>query len=343
MIKVSIVDDSDLKEWDSYIDNHPEGCVFQTSAWRNVVNLTYGHQPFYLMAKQDSQICGVLPLFYINSRLFGRVLATSPYASLGAICADSGEKARLLVEKAIHLARELQVSYLELKSSHITQHEGLQCQTDYVNYHMPLDEPEILWRHRLKKDTREAIRHAERLGLTKEQGNHLLDSFYRIMTVSMRRLGTPVHSKTFYHNILMTFASQANIVAVKYKDIPISAVLLLRYNRDVLALSAGSLSEYQRLRPNNLLYWEVFKEAYRSGATSFDFGRSLIGSGQAKFKEAWGAEPKQLYYEYFLNRLKTIPRFHQENPHYQLARWVWKHMPLSLTKWVGPSLIKNIP
>lgn len=343
LIRVSIVENDDLKEWDDYVNANPDSCVFQTSKWRRVVESTYGHQPFYLMAKQGSEVCGVLPLFLINSRLFGRVLATSPYASSGALCADSKEATHALLEKAITLAREHEVSYLELKSRSITEYDGLQYHTDYVNYYMPLDEPQILWCSRLKKNTRKSVKHSEKFGLTLEKGHHLLDAFYKIMAVSMRRLGTPVHSKSFYHNILVSFGPRANMLVVKYKDVPISVELLIRYRQELVALSRGSLDEYYPLRPNNFLYWEMFKDACLSRATSVDLGRSLVGSGPAKFKESWGAEAKPLYYEYFLNRQKAIPRIHQGNPRYQLPRLVWKHMPLGFTKWLGPHLIKNIP
>lgn len=342
-MEVLLTEDANFKEWDDYIHSHPEGCVFQTSAWRRVVESTYGHQPFYLMAKQGSEICGVLPLFLINSRLFGRFMATSPYASSGAICADNDETAHALAEKAIELAREHEVSYLELKSRILTQHTGLQHHTDYLNYYMPIDEPQNMWRSRLKKKTRESVKHSEKFGLTLDKGHHLLDAFYQVMVVSMRRLGTPVHSKSLYQNIMTSFGPSANIFAVKYKDVLVTLSLVIRYRQELVALIRGSLDEYYHLRPNNFLYWEIFKYAHSSGVTSFDLGRSLAGSGPAKFKESWGAVTKPLYYEYFLNRQKTIPRMTQENPRYHLPRLVWQHMPLSLTKLLGPHLIKNIP
>lgn len=342
-MKIVLAEDTNSKEWDDYLNAHADSCVFQTFAWRKVVTSTYGHQPFYLMAKQGSQVCGVLPLFLMKSRLFGRVLATSPYASSGAICADSKEVAHGLVERAIQLAREHEISYVELKNHSTTEHDGLQHHTDYMNYYVPLDKPEIMWRSRLKKSTREAVRQSERFGLIKEQGHHLLDIFYQIMAASMHRLGTPIHSKPFYHNILISFGSCANIFVVKYNDIPISTVLWIRYRQGVVPLYNGSLDDYFHLRPNNCLYWEAFKDAYLSGATTFDFGRSLADSGQARFKESWGAEAKPLYYEYFLNRRRTIPRIHQGNPRYQLPRLLWKYLPLGFTQWLGPHLIKNIP
>lgn len=343
MIKITITHGDDFKDWDRYVENHTEGSVFQTSAWRHVVQSTYGHQPFYLAAKREDEICGVLPLFFMNSFLFGRVLASSPYASSGAVCADDEKITELLTGKAIELSREVNAKYLELKSAKITNCDGLQRHSDYLNYQLNIEKPEMLWRERLKKDTREAIRRAERTGLTAERGHHLLDPFYQVMARNMRKLGTPVHSQLFYRTILAQFGPNSEILAVRWKSAVISAVLLLRYRREVVALSAASLPEHLRLRPNNLLYWEAFKHAHSSGATSFDFGRSLVGSGQAKFKESFGAEPHPIYYEYYLNGRTAIPRIHQENPRYRLARAVWMRMPLFLTKWLGPHLIKNIP
>lgn len=342
-MKIILAENDDLKEWDAYIHAHPNGCVFQTSAWRRVVESTYGHRPFYLMAKNGSAVCGVLPIFLLYGRFFGRVMATSPYASSGAVCADNEEVAHALVERAIRLAREHEVNYLELKSRSITRCAELQHHNDYLNYYMPIDEPDVMWRSRLKKKTRESVRRSEKYGLTLEKGHHLLDAFYQVMVVSMRRLGTPVHSKLLYQNIMVSFGQNANLFAVKYNGIPISISLVLRFRKEFVALIRGSLDEYYHLRPNNFLYWGLFKEAYLSGANSFDLGRSLAGSGPAVFKESWGAEAKPLYYEYFLNRKKTIPKINQDNPSYNLPRLIWRHIPLSLTKLLGPHLIKNIP
>ena len=343
MIKVSIVKNGDLKEWDRYVENHPEGCVFQTSTWRDVVHLTYGHQPFYLTAERDSKVCGVLPLFLIDSFLFGRVLATCPYASMGAICADDEESSRALVQKAVELARELKVRYTELKSTKITTSEELQRHTDYVNYYIPLHEPDVMWNTQFEKNAKKKVRQAEKLGLTLARGHHLLDAFYHMLALNMRRLGTPVHSRLYYQNILNLFGSRADIFVARYQDIPVAGVILIRYRNEVVSLMGVSRDDYFHVRPNNFLYWEVLKASYHSGATRYDFGRSLAGSGPAEFKESWGAESRPLYYEFFLNRQKTIPRVHQGNPRYQLYQSAWKRLPLSLTIWLGPRLIKDIP
>ncbi len=342
-MRVDLVQQDHLKEWDDYIEAHPEGCVFQTSAWQQAVVSAYGHQVFYLMAERDHKICGVLPLVLIKSPFFPRVLTTSPYASFGGICADGEEEAHALVEKAIDLSRESRVNYLELKNTRETRHERLSSHMDYVTYRLSLGSPERMWADTLTGRARTGLRKAETFRLTYSRGHALLDLFYNIMADNMRRLGTPIHSKSLYRNILLGFGSRAEIFVARHEDLPIAALLTLRHRHEVTVLYASSLSQYWNMYPNKFLYWEAMKHAYAAGAGFFDFGRSLQGSGTSKFKEELGAEPRQLYYEYFLNGQKTIPKINQSNPRYRLATSVWKRMPLGLTKLLGPLLIKNIP
>jgi len=342
-VRVLFAEAGDSEEWDSYIEAHPAGCVYQTSAWRRVVEATYAHQAFYLMARRGDQLCGVLPLFLIQSRLFGRALVSCPFASAGAICADGADDAHILVEHAIGLAQEHRVDYLELKSLEPTGSTRLQHHTDFVNYRLPLDELDNVWRSRLSKSTRRAVRNAEKAGLTVERGPQLLDSLYHIVAVNMRRMGTPVHSRSFYGNILEFFGSQAKLLAVKNEDVAIAAGLLLSFRDEVVAMAGGALPEHLSLGPMRLLDWESIKDAHEAGATSFDFGRSPAGSPPTKYKESWGAEAEPLYYEYYLNRQDSIPRVHELKPSYQLAQRIWKRMPLGFTQLLGPHLMKSVP
>jgi FemAB-related protein (PEP-CTERM system-associated) len=342
-IKVSLAGERDTKTWDEYVGAHPDSFFCQTTAWREVVESAYGHRPYYLMAWEGTTLRGVLPLFLIQSRLFGRMLASGPFSSAGAICADDDAASTALVEQAIEISRERRVEYLELKSVRSTPCQSLVRYTDYLNYWLRLSTLDTLWKSSLDKDTRAAIRQAERFGLTTEQGQHCVDDFYGIVANNMRRLGTPVHSRQFYDLTLATFGERANIVLVKHGPKAIAGALLLRHVNQVSVLHTGSLSGFLRFRPNNLLYWEIIKQAVAWGASTIDMGRSLAGSGTSKFKESWGAVGQPLCYEYFLNRRKTLPQINQANPRFAAARWIWQRMPMPLTKWLGPVLISSIP
>jgi FemAB-related protein (PEP-CTERM system-associated) len=342
-MKITLAEERDAPLWDEYLSAHPDSFFCQTTAWREAIESVYGHRPYYLMAWEGTSLRGVLPLFLIQSRLFGRSLASSPFASAGAVCADDEEATKALIDGAFEIARQQRVGYLELKSIRITHSEGLVRYTDYLNYGLRLSTLDALWKSSLDKDTRAAIRQAERFGLTTEKGDSCLNEFYEIMATNMRRLGTPMHSRSFYTQILKSFGKRATIILVRQGPKAIAGALLLSHRDQVSVLHTGSLSEFLRYRPNNLLYWEIIKHAAGAGAAVLDIGRSLPGTGISKFKKSLGAVGQPLCYEYFLNRRKTLPQINQANTQFAAARWIWQHMPMPLTKWIGPSLISSIP
>ena len=90
----------DEKAWDSYIYNSNSSTFYHQIGWRNVVEKTYKHKPIYLIAKEESAIKGVLPLFLMRSMIFGKALISGPFASCGGVCGDDGIIEKALVEEA---------------------------------------------------------------------------------------------------------------------------------------------------------------------------------------------------------------------------------------------------
>ena len=53
-IKVTPVQSTDFQEWDSYVLNHPNSTLYHLSGWKNVIEKTYGHKTYYLMANKSN-------------------------------------------------------------------------------------------------------------------------------------------------------------------------------------------------------------------------------------------------------------------------------------------------
>jgi len=68
--------------------------------WRNVVEKTYEHKPIYLVAKEGSELKGVLPLFMMRSWFFGKKLVSVPFAPYGYVWADKETIEKALVGEA---------------------------------------------------------------------------------------------------------------------------------------------------------------------------------------------------------------------------------------------------
>ena len=80
-----------------------------------------------------------------------------------------------------------------------------------------------------------------------------------------------------------------------------------------------------------------------NGFKKFDFGRSTPGEGTYNFKKQWGAKPIQLSWQYQFNGSNRMPELNTKNPKYKMAIKIWKKLPLAVTIFLGPRIVKNIP
>ena len=72
--------------------------------WLAALHSSMGHVPYYLEATVAGRIAGVLPLAFVQSRLFGRFLVSLPYLNTAGILADDAAVARMLVDRAVQHA-----------------------------------------------------------------------------------------------------------------------------------------------------------------------------------------------------------------------------------------------
>ena len=329
-------------EWDAYVLKHPNSTFFHQIGWRNVVQETYKHKPIYLVAKEDGNIKGILPLFFMKSVVFGTKLVSVPFAPYGGVCADDKMAEKMLIEEAKRITDEYDVDYLELRQFNKKDAEFV-TNDAYVTLILKLNRNyEVIW-NTFRKSMRRYIRKAVENDLKVTINSKNLKDFYNIYTNAMRNLGTPAHSAAFFRNILIEFSENSNIATIEYKDRVISTIFLL-YFKDIVIYGWGaSLREYLELSPNYLLFWEIIKYSCERGFNFFDFGRSLPDTGVFLFKRGWGAVPKQLYYQYYLNNISKMPDTGQLNPNRQRVAKVWRRLPLRIANVLGPRIRQNFP
>ena len=112
---VKIATSADEAAWDRFVAQNPHATGYHEWAWRQVFARAFGHEPIYLMAAKGDRIEGILPLVYIKSFLFGRVLASLPFLNYGGIVADGDTAARGLVEMAVDIGRSRRCRHVELR------------------------------------------------------------------------------------------------------------------------------------------------------------------------------------------------------------------------------------
>ena len=340
---INTLEGRDKAAWDKYVMRSDISNCYHLSGWRDVIQKSFGHSAYYLYAEDSDEIKGILPLIHMKSTFFGNFIVSMPYFNYGGICADDANIAEQLMEKAISIARKLKAKHIELRhTGHIAD---MPEKTAKVSMRLQLpNDSDKLWKSFSSK-LRSQIRKPEKEGMYAKLGKEdELDSFYKVFSINMRDLGTPVYPKDFFRNVLQEFPDSTWICSVYTRDgRPVASGFLVGFKDRLEIPWASSLRSHNHLSPNMLLYWAAFQFACKTGYAVFDFGRSTPGEGTYKFKEQWGAKPIQLFWHYWLRNGGSVPELNPKNPKYQAAIKVWRRLPLSLTRLIGPAIVKKLP
>lgn len=329
--------------WNRYVEESELTTLYHLAGWKRVIEKTFGHTTYYLYAWQNESIVGLLPLVFLKSLLFGRFVVSLPFFNYAGVVAENNEIRNTLIDEAIRIAKQNRAEHIELR--HLEQYD-IGLATKAAKVLMILDLPSAsdkLW-NSFKSKLRSQIRRPIKEGFTAKFGQFdEVDNFYDVFAQNMRDLGTPVYTKRLFENILSEFPDSARICTVYDGHLPIASGFIIGF-KDLLQIPwASSLRAYNRFSPNMLLYWNILKFACDEGYAQFDFGRSTPHEGTYKFKEQWGAIPKQCYWQYWLASGEDLPEITPHNPKYALMIQIWQRLPLPLTKWLGPGIVKYIP
>ncbi len=337
-------DCTDRELWDSYVHAHPSSTNYHKYGWRDVIENSFNHRCFYLVAKDNAgHIVGILPLVLMQSRIFGRFLISLPFFNYGGVLCDRQEIGDALLAETVKMQKQLGTEYTELR--HAEPWAG-DLPTKQYKVTMVLDlarDADAQWQG-FNGKVRNQVRKAEKSGLVVRVGSlELLADFYTVFVRNMRDLGTPVYAQKFFTEIMKVFPDHTQIIALYLEERPVAAGFISWF-RDTLEIPwASSIRDYNPLCPNNLLYWTALQFALSRGFKRFDFGRSTPGEGTYNFKKKWGALPIQLNWQYLLPEGALLPELNTKNPKFELAIKVWQKLPLPVTRIFGPQIVKNIP
>jgi FemAB-related protein (PEP-CTERM system-associated) len=190
---------------------------------------------------------------------------------------------------------------------------------------------------------RSQVRKAEKNGLAFRWGSGPeLDAFYQVFARNMRDLGSPVHSRRWFREVLRAYGPQCRLGLVWHQDRPVGGGILLLAGASASIPWASTLREANALAPNMLLYWKFLEFTADAGYASFDFGRSTPGEGTYRFKAQWGAAPQPLAWStVHLAGPEAIPSDHPGSAR-ALAERLWNRLPLPLANLLGPVVRKYV-
>jgi len=344
----------DAEEWDRFVEHHDQARFCHLFGYAKVLKC-YGYTPRNICFVRDGQIVAILPAVRVKSLFFGRRLVSQPFSEYGGLLLDP----RLTEEEGAEIFRTLtayvmgcsDVSLLEMHGNHGVPEgwrerwavHSIPHRIAVLSLDRPVDE---LWRKVVHYSARKAVNQAQNHGILVESECNeitILERFFPLYLLSMKRLGVPPHSIEYYLQLFRVFGDKMIIFWAKHESQTVAGLLGFSCGSRVSIINTISDPRGWHLRPNDLLHWEFIKWAAVSGYDTFDFG-SVRYQGQLDFKRKWGCE--LLEHKYYSIKADQSARSvtldsSSDNMHTMSNLWS-RYVPISFGKYLGPIIRKQL-
>ena len=339
---ITIVKTPDPK-CDAFLKNKPDAKICYTYKWSDAVARATSLKAFYLVARDNENVHGVLPLVHVKSILFGNFMVSQAFSDYGGILADSDEARDILFNYAVELATANNCQTIEFRNVQPLPY-NLEPRTGKMCMYLPLaPNPDEIWKS-FDPKVRNQVRKAEKSDIIATDSHiELLDDFYRVYTIRMHQLGSPAYPRKLMRYLLEVFPDNSRLFVVRLGGLTVGVGLTFHFNGFVEMPFASTFTQYNSLCPNNLLYWSVIKYYCLAGAKCFDFGRCTVDGPTYQFKKQWCPEPIDLHYQYWLRPGHQLSVLSPDNPKYKRRVEMWKKLPLWMTRLLGPYISRNLP
>lgn len=346
MKNISLINDSQNRIWDEFILSSNSAGPYMLYAWGQAAKKAYGHKTFNIMSfGPDGKADGAMPLVFIKPPLLKGSLVSLPFCDYGGIISFNDETTEGLAGFAAGLASSIGAE-LEIRSKSeipaLKEKYGMGVISHKVRMILELTaDSHTLW-DGFKSKLRSQIKKPQKEGLVfRLGGSELLDDFYNVFRINMHDLGSPVHSKKWISSVLECMGERARTGVVYNDATAIGGGIILACGDTITIPWASTLTAYNRLSPNMMLYWGFLEYAAGNGFKYFDFGRSTPGEGTYRFKEQWGASPQPLFW--YGKGFKDEPEETAARGSLrQKAAEAWAKLPQKMADFIGPVLRRYI-
>ena len=343
IIRLQFDDEGDFGRWQTYVHERPDSQYSDLAEWRPLFRELYGFDDHSYAFVEDGRITGALSLYHIRSPLMGRMLVTNPFYGSGGFYWDNDVARDALAERALAVARELAVHYVEFRLRGELP-APFESNTDFAEYDLKFGaSSEETWTRRLSSNTRQNIRKSLKQNLEfRLSDDHR--RCYGLLCHTLRAHGTPFHGERFFRLLRKHLGERVRFSEVWRGKQLIAGGIVVRYKDTISTPYIGSLANYRPLRPNYLQYWKLIEHYAGLGVRCFEMGRSPRDSTHARFKKKWGCEEFPVQYSYVvIDERKGYRTVSRPSAFQRLATNVWRRLPLAVTTVIGPRLFRYIP
>lgn len=351
---VLLVDPAEDPRWDRFVETHPFGKIGHLSGWKKVLEGTFRNLAGYYLAlldKSENEIQAALPVFLCRNILGCKRLSSIPFATLCDPLVSSSQQMDVLLSAALRLMEMEGASFIEVRTldSASLMPEARLCRHNFLKYHyLPLErEPAELRKTFHRSCVRQRIARAEQSDVKLRIGQQETDlkEFYRLYSLTRRRLGLPPHPFNFFVNIWREFHPQdrVNLFFAERGSEIIGTQLLFKFRDRVSAEFIGWNNTARDLSPNHFLFWQAISMAYNEGYELFDFGAtSPENTSLMDFKGHWGTTVIDIPFYYYPLTMCGYYESQKSSGIYKIARAILPNLPRGLLQAAGDFYYRHL-
>ncbi len=305
------------EEYEALLRTNAQALFYHSLVWRNVLHTLVGGEPFYLTAKEQGRVVGILPSFLKHGPL-GNVLNSLPfYGSNGGVVLRSGvnhpQAVRRRLLEAFHM---LAIDQRAILATIITN----PLESDVAYYQevrpptfqdmrigqftpLPLTEDDVDENLLTLFDPvrRRNIRKAQKSGVRCHQSDTLDDLRFlaELHQESIEAIGGLAKSRDFFRSVVeqMTCGQDYCLFIAELEGQRIAGLLTFYFGRIVEYITPAIQKEFRSVQPNSLLIFEAMKDAVRKGFSYWNWGGTWVSQKSLyDFKKRWGTQDRPYYY-----------------------------------------------
>ncbi len=330
------------EEWDRFVRAQAGWTHFHQHGWRQVFERVFGHECFYLEARDEAgALQGVLPLVRVRSLLFGHYLVSVPFLNYGGPLGTPAA-VQALAAWAADRAREDGVRLLELRSRRELPLElPVSHRKVTVVLDLPPGDPDRLFKS-FDSKLRSQVRRPQKEGVEVRFGPDQVGPFFDVFSAHMRDLGTPTQPRRLFETILEVFPD-AWFGCAWLGGKPVAGGAGFVWGGEYEMTWASALSAYNKVSPNMGLYWAFMQRAVSEKLSLFNFGRCSVGAGTHRFKRQWGSRDETLWWYQVTRDGSEASTPSPDDGAYAWGPRLWRKLPLGVATALGPRIVRSIP
>lgn len=341
-METRIVDEKDKADWDQFVKECPNVISWHRYDWCLILQKYY-NLSFYPLAVYDGpNIRGILPLYHVKTVLSGNALISLPYVVAGGIVADTESVQRNLLNKAIELSKRNNSNRIILKQYKIKIKGNLATDESYYNRELRLSSTiEDIW-GKISDVNKVKIQESEKCNPVLEYPSQDICQFYELLFTHNHTVGLPCESRRWIECLMKS--GMYSIALLKVKGSTVAGTMVKQF-RNTMSFPLTCLpdqSEESLLFAYNL-YWKLITKRATEGIQIFHSGRIPYNDLTSPFRLGWGGRKHTYYYQVY-GKLNGKTEFSTRRGRKRnILEGVWKRIPTSFAKIMGPAVIKQIP